>query len=82
MAKCEICGKGVHFGNNVSHSHRRSNRVWKSNVQHVAVKVNGATKRMNVCQAALDPTKLKELNFKNKITRIIPGDFFALLFFY
>ena len=40
MAKCEICGKGVHFGNNVSHSHRRSNRVWKSNVQHVAVKIN------------------------------------------
>ena len=23
MAKCDICGKGVHFGNNVSHSHRR-----------------------------------------------------------
>ena len=20
MAKCDICGKGVHFGNNVSHS--------------------------------------------------------------
>ncbi|MCR5556911.1 MAG: 50S ribosomal protein L28, partial [Butyrivibrio sp.] len=38
MAKCDICGKGVHFGNNVSHSHRRSNRVWKSNVQHVACK--------------------------------------------
>nr|MCR4997541.1 50S ribosomal protein L28 [Butyrivibrio sp.] len=31
MAKCDICGKGVHFGNNVSHSHRRSNRVWNSN---------------------------------------------------
>ncbi|MBR4831355.1 MAG: 50S ribosomal protein L28, partial [Butyrivibrio sp.] len=27
MAKCDICGKGVHFGNNVSHSHRKSNRV-------------------------------------------------------
>ncbi|HAV00411.1 MAG TPA: 50S ribosomal protein L28, partial [Lachnospiraceae bacterium] len=24
MAKCAVCGKGVHFGNNVSHSHRRS----------------------------------------------------------
>ena len=22
MAKCDICGKGVHFGNNASHSHR------------------------------------------------------------
>ena len=26
MAKCAICEKGVHYGNNVSHSHRRSNR--------------------------------------------------------
>ncbi|MBR2188657.1 MAG: 50S ribosomal protein L28, partial [Eubacterium sp.] len=25
MAKCSVCGKGVHFGANVSHSHRRSN---------------------------------------------------------
>ena len=23
MARCAICDKGAHFGNNVSHSHRR-----------------------------------------------------------
>ena len=23
MAKCAICEKGAHFGNNVSHSHRK-----------------------------------------------------------
>ena len=33
MAKCAICEKGVHYGNNVSHSHRRSNHVWKSNIK-------------------------------------------------
>ena len=27
MAKCEYCGKGVTFGIQVSHSHRRSNRI-------------------------------------------------------
>ena len=27
MAKCAIREKGAHFGNNVSHSHRRSNSV-------------------------------------------------------
>ena len=48
MAKCDICGKGAHFGNNVSHSHRRSNRIWNSNVQRVTVKVNGANKKMHV----------------------------------
>ena len=28
MAKCAICEKGAHFGNNVSHSHRRSSKMW------------------------------------------------------
>ena len=46
MAKCEICQKGAHFGNNVSHSHRRSNAVWKSNV-------NGTNKKMYVCTSCL-----------------------------
>ncbi|MEG0324968.1 MAG: bL28 family ribosomal protein, partial [Cellulosilyticaceae bacterium] len=32
MAKCEICSKDVHFGIKVSHSHRRSNKMWKANV--------------------------------------------------
>ena len=48
MAKCDICGKGVHFGNNVSHSHRRSNAIWNSNVKRVKCKVNGNSKRMFV----------------------------------
>ena len=33
MAKCAVCEKGAYFGNNVSHSHRRSNKMWKSNVK-------------------------------------------------
>ena len=41
MAKCAICEKGVHFGHNVSHSHRKSNRIWKSNIKRVHCKVNG-----------------------------------------
>ena len=39
MAKCDICGKGVTFGIKVSHSHRRSNRAWKPNVQRVKYSV-------------------------------------------
>ena len=35
MAKCDICGKGVNFGINISHSHRRSNRAVKPNVKRV-----------------------------------------------
>ena len=49
MAKCSICGKGAHFGNAVSHSHRKSNKMWKSNVKSVKVKTEGGAKKMYVC---------------------------------
>ena len=38
MAKCAICEKGAHFGNSVSHSHRKTPKMWKSNVKSVRVK--------------------------------------------
>lgn len=53
MAKCAVCGKGAHFGIAVSHSHRRSNKIWKPNVKSVKVKVNGGSKKMNVCTSCL-----------------------------
>ncbi len=54
MAKCAICEKGAHFGIKVSHSHRRSNRMWKSNVKSVRVLTdNGGTKKVYVCTSCL-----------------------------
>ena len=32
---CEVCEKGAMSGHNVSHSNRKSNRVWAPNVQNV-----------------------------------------------
>ena len=46
MAKCAICEKGAHFGNNVSHSHRKTPKMWKSNVKSVRVKTEGGAKKM------------------------------------
>lgn len=53
MAKCDICAKGIHFGNGVSHSHRRSNKIWNSNIKTVKCNVNGATKTLHVCTSCL-----------------------------
>ncbi len=53
MAKCAICEKAAHFGNGVSHSHRRSNKIWKANVKSVKVKVNGGARKMYVCTSCL-----------------------------
>ncbi len=53
MAKCEICGKGAHFGIKVSHSHRRSNKMWRSNIKTVRGVVDGSPKKMHVCTSCL-----------------------------
>ena len=48
MAKCAVCEKGVHFGNGVSHSHRRSNKIWNSNIKRLSCKVNGVPQKTYV----------------------------------
>ena len=54
MAKCFATGKKTVFGNTVSHSHRRSSKMWKSNVKSVRVKTeNGGTQKMYVCTSCL-----------------------------
>ena len=53
MAKCAVCEKGVHFGIAVSHSHRRSNKIWKSNIKRVNCKVNGVPQKLYVCTSCL-----------------------------
>ncbi|MCD8069574.1 MAG: 50S ribosomal protein L28 [Lachnospiraceae bacterium] len=53
MAKCDICGKGVHFGLKVSHSNRKSNKMWKSNMKTVRCNVNGTPKKLHVCTRCL-----------------------------
>jgi ribosomal protein L28 len=58
MAKCQYCGKGVSFGIKVSHSHRRSNRMWKPNVKRVKAVVGGASRRVHVCTRCLRSGKV------------------------
>ena len=58
MAKCEVCGKGVTFGIKVSHSHRRSNRMWKPNIKRVKANVEGSTRRIYVCTRCLRSDKV------------------------
>ena len=58
---CEICGKGLRSGNNVSHSMRHTKRVWKPNLKRVKI-VDGSTVRhANVCTRCLR---------SNKVTRV------------
>ncbi|MDO5702607.1 MAG: 50S ribosomal protein L28 [Lachnospiraceae bacterium] len=61
MAVCSVCGKGAHFGNNVSHSHRRSNRMWKSNIRRVRIRVNGAPRHAYVCSQCLKSGRVERV---------------------
>ena len=50
---CEVCAKGSMSGHNVSHSNRKTTRIWAPNVQRVRVVVDGQAKRLNVCTRCL-----------------------------
>lgn len=58
MAKCEICEKDVTFSMQVSHSHRRTARTFKPNVQSVKANVDGTVKKVNVCTKCLKSGKI------------------------
>ena len=58
MAKCSVCGKGVSFGHNVSHSNRKTNRTWKPNIRKVKAVVDGSNKTVNVCSRCLRSGKV------------------------
>jgi large subunit ribosomal protein L28 len=50
MAKvCEICGKKPLVGNNVSHAHNKTKKVWQPNLQSVNAVVNGQKRKVKVC---------------------------------
>jgi large subunit ribosomal protein L28 len=46
---CEVCGKTLSFGHNVSFSKHRTNRVFRPNIQKTHIMVNGHPKSINAC---------------------------------
>ncbi len=58
MAKCQVCGKAVSFGIKVSHSHRRSNKMWKPNIRRVRAVVNGTPVRVYACTRCMRSGKV------------------------
>lgn len=60
MAKvCDVCGKGVRTGMQVSHSHVRTKKKWAPNLQRVKAIIDGTPKRISVCTRCLRSGKVK-----------------------
>lgn len=56
--RCDICGKGTVSGNNVSHAHNKTRRVWKPNILKVQAKVGKSVKTIKVCASCLRAGKV------------------------
>lgn len=60
MAKCQICEKKAVFGIKVSHSHRRSNKMWKPNIRRIKVSINGTPQHIYACTRCMRSNKTSE----------------------
>jgi large subunit ribosomal protein L28 len=57
-AKCDLCGKGPQFGNNISHANNTTRRRWNVNLRPVKAKVGAASKRIRVCTNCIKTGKV------------------------
>jgi large subunit ribosomal protein L28 len=57
--RCFSCGRGVAFGNNVSHANNKTRRVWKPNLQVARVVVEGKITKIKVCTRCLHAGKIQ-----------------------
>lgn len=53
MATCHVCGKKRLVGNNVSHSSKKTKRIFKPNLQRIRIVTNGVPKRAYVCTSCI-----------------------------
>jgi len=62
MAKCEVCGKTLSHGNQISiarsHVSRRATRTFKPNLRTIKTVVDGQTKKISVCSKCLRAGKV------------------------
>ena len=56
---CSVCGKGKLSGNKVSHSNRKTPRLYNANVQKVRVVKDGSISSEYVCARCLKSNKVE-----------------------
>lgn len=58
--RCEICGKGPHYGNIISHANNIRRRRWNVNLRRVRAIIGGVRKQVRVCTACLRCGRVKK----------------------
>lgn len=54
---CDYCGKGIMYGNKVSHAKNRSKKTFKPNLHTKRVKVGTRTVRVKLCSSCVKMLK-------------------------
>ncbi len=72
MARCELTGKGMQHGHNVSFSLRRTKRVFRPNLQKKTFIVDGQKVTMNLSTQAIRTLKKKGLLSKSGVKNTSP----------
>lgn len=74
--RCQNCGKGVGYGQAVSHAKNRTKRLFKPNLQKLKVQYNGEARRVKLCTSCIQRLKRDKklgkfayLSFSEKINR-------------
>ena len=57
---CSICGKKPVVGNNVSHAHNKSKRLWNPNLQKIRVLEDNRVVRKQVCTRCIRSGKIQK----------------------
>jgi len=55
---CAICGKTQKRGNNVSHAHNKTNKMFKPNLQRIRIVLDGKKVRADVCTRCIRSDKI------------------------
>ena len=50
---CDICGKGKQFGHNVPFSQKKTNKVWKPNLQRKYLNLGAGRLQVKICTQCL-----------------------------
>jgi large subunit ribosomal protein L28 len=58
--RCFVCKKGSISGNRVSHSNRKTKRIWLPNLQKIRIIYKGTELREYVCTKCMKAGKVKK----------------------
>jgi len=61
MAICYVCGKKRMVGNNVSHSNKKTKRIFKPNLQKIKIMTDKGPKKTYVCTRCIRSGLVKKV---------------------